>query len=77
MMAERQDQIFLEPGSPRPLDVESASSPDHVAHVHCEGAHWHVLSWSLQSSRAGKPATGVTHCSEPRCIINRREATDD
>jgi hypothetical protein len=32
-----------------------------VKHVNCEGARFHVISWSTQ----GK------HCSEPKCIINK------
>lgn len=31
-------------------------------HVVCEGARYHVISWS----------TLGTHCSEPNCEINRR-----
>lgn len=42
---------------------EPASDPAYVKHVQCEGARFHVLSWSQLG----------THCSEPRCIINKRE----
>ena len=32
-----------------------------IKHIHCEGARWHVLSWS---------SLGVK-CSEPNCIVNK------
>lgn len=35
-----------------------------IAHVYCEGARWHVLSWSNMGVR----------CSEPRCIKNKPSA---
>lgn len=49
-----------------PLDrpAEEFIDKDWVKHVHCDGARWHVLSWTNRG----------THCNEPRCIINRRNA---
>lgn len=35
-----------------------------IAHVHCDGARWHVLSWSSLGC----------HCSEPKCILNKPKA---
>jgi len=43
--------------------TEEFVDKDWVKHVHCDGARWHVLWWT----------TNGTHCSEPRCIINKRE----
>ena len=37
-------------------------NPDgSVQHVYCDGARFHVLSWSTQGR----------HCSEPNCEVNR------
>lgn len=41
---------------------EPASDPRFIKHVICEGARFHVLSYT----------TIGTHCSEPSCIINKR-----
>ena len=42
--------------------VEPAKSDEkYVKHVICEGAHFHVLSWSTKG----------THCSEKNCIVNK------
>ena len=40
---------------------EPASDPDYIKHVHCEGARFHVKSWSSLGTR----------CSEPKCILNK------
>ena len=34
-----------------------------IKHVHCNHARFHVLSWSTLGS----------HCSEPNCIINKKD----
>jgi hypothetical protein len=36
-----------------------------LRHIVCEGSREHVISYSLIDGK------GVTHCSEPRCEINR------
>lgn len=42
--------------------VEPAESDEkYVKHVVCEGARFHVLSWSTKG----------THCSEKNCIVNK------
>lgn len=45
---------------------EPASDPNYVKHVQCEGARFHVLSYS-----GGSGLPTVIRCSEPRCIINK------
>lgn len=45
---------------------EKASDPNYIKHVVCDGAHFHVLSYSTQG----------THCSEPNCIMNKPKDTD-
>jgi hypothetical protein len=61
------DEIEIDHDSIRarytPVPSEPASDPRFVKHVRCEGARFHVLWWSSQGC----------HCSEPRCIINKRE----
>jgi len=39
-------------------------------HVHCDGARFHVLSWSGRIDKYGK-IHGFEHCSEPNCEINK------
>lgn len=48
---------------PNPLNVprEPASDPDYIKHVSCEGARFHVKSYSNLGTR----------CSEPKCILNK------
>lgn len=46
---------------------EPASDPAYIKHVRCEGARWHVVSWSSAGRR----------CSEPRCILNKPVKADD
>lgn len=53
------DTIYHVDGSAIPR--KPASDPKYIKHVVCEGARFHVLSWS----------TLGTHCSEPDCIINK------
>jgi len=36
-----------------------------IKHVSCNGARWHVQSWSTDGVKC------TTRCSEPRCIINK------
>ena len=43
------------------IPVEPASDPDYVKHVVCEGARFHVISYSNLGRK----------CSEPNCIINK------
>lgn len=40
-------------------------------HICCDGARFHVLSWSGVIGRDGK-MHGFKHCSEPNCEINKR-----
>jgi len=42
---------------------EPASDPAYVKHVLCKGVRCHVLSWDENGTR----------CSEPKCIVNRRD----
>lgn len=45
------------------VPIEKAESdPDYVKHVYCDGARFHVISYSSDGM----------HCSEPNCIINKR-----
>ena len=57
--------IFLDPDdfSPGPLSmVLRIENPDgSIQHVICEGARFHVISWSTEGQR----------CSEPDCEVNR------
>lgn len=48
---------------PEPWPVP-ASDPDYVKHVQCDGARYHVVSYSSQGMR----------CSHPRCIMNKPQA---
>ena len=42
--------------------VPCVRNPDgSIQHVYCEGARFHVLSWSTEGR----------HCSEPDCEVNR------
>lgn len=41
------------------------------AHVHCDGARFHVSHWSGYSSRKTFETFGVAWCSEPFCDMNR------
>lgn len=60
--------IFLDPDefSPGPLvAVPRVKNPDGgIQHVYCDGARFHVLSWSTQGR----------HCSDPDCEVNRKRA---
>lgn len=58
-----QAEIFADPEQPRQIReaLRARNSDGTVPHVHCEGARFHVLSWS----------TTGRQCSEPRCVINR------
>ena len=40
-----------------------AGSRKWIKHVHCNGARFHVLSYSTQGAE----------CSEPDCVVNRRQ----
>lgn len=42
--------------APRVLNADGS-----VKHVYCEGARFHVLSWSSRGR----------HCSEPECEVNK------
>ena len=54
------DYIFLKE-KPFLIPTEEASDPEYIKHVVCEGALFHVQSYS----------TSGIHCSEPKCIINK------
>lgn len=49
--------------------VEPASVDGYIKHVRCDGARFHVLSWSGYR-RADGTMESRTHCSESNCIIN-------
>lgn len=60
------DEIVLDPLEVRKKrffdpPAEAASDPNYIKHVRCEGARFHVLSWSTKG----------TNCSEERCIVNK------
>ena len=64
MSREVLNEIFLD-GIPKSLfrvPREPSSVDGYIKHVRCEGARFHVLSYS---------SLGV-HCSEPKCVINSR-----
>lgn len=75
-MREYQDSIFLDSINPLDLgirgtsDVPAESDPRYVKHVHCEGAHFHVISYCGGDERAW------VKCSHPRCIENKRYYQD-
>jgi len=57
--------IFLNPVKFRSDEfigvVPRVSNPDGtIQHVYCDGARFHVLSWSTRGR----------HCSEPECEVN-------
>lgn len=54
--------------------VEKASDPKWIKHVHCNGARFHVPSYSLYENWRGSRA--VTWCSEPRCVLNKIACDD-
>ena len=63
---EMSDTIFLEPGSNTLLvPRESASDPNYIKHVDCDGAYFHVQSYSIHNDVV------KTTCSEKDCIINK------
>ncbi len=45
-----------------PPQEPSEQDSNFIKHVYCEGARFHVLKWD----NTGR------HCSDPRCIINKR-----
>ena len=45
--------------------VQSEIDSDYIKHVRCEGARFHVLSWSLRDDKTH------TQCSEKDCIVNK------
>ena len=62
------DEIFLEPEEGTTvLPRVPASDPHYIKHVYCEGSRQHVHSYD---------SMGI-HCSEPMCIHNKPEATND
>lgn len=64
------DQIILKE-LPLYPPIEPASVEGYIKHVHCDGARFHVLSWSGHRRKDGT-IEGRTHCGEPNCIINHR-----
>ena len=62
------DEIFVDPREViynpwySPPQEPSERDKDWIKHVTCDGARFHILSWD----KYGK------HCSEPRCIVNKR-----
>jgi len=56
------DSIFLKEIAAFP-PVEGASEKGYIKHVFCNGARFHVVSWS---------SLGM-HCSEPKCILNKKK----
>jgi hypothetical protein len=58
--------IYLDeqPGSAVPRKFVRGSRK-WIKHVHSDGARFHVIWWSAMG----------THCTEPDCIINRREVS--
>lgn len=56
-------QVFVNNPNKWPPVIELGNG--WIAHVHCEGARWHVLSWSTLGE----------HCTEKRCIINAPKVT--
>lgn len=56
------DTIFID--DPRDMPPHVEHEPGWIKHVVCEGARFHVPYWDYNG----------THCSEPRCIINKRDA---
>jgi hypothetical protein len=59
--------IFLPPDSSQPEPEPVKTGEKWVKHVHCDGARFHVISWSAQGTR----------CSCANCIINKpKEASD-
>lgn len=55
------DELLMPEGSDSP-PREKASDENYIKHVRCEGARFHVLSYST---------LGV-HCSEADCIVNKK-----
>lgn len=35
-------------------------------HIHCDGARYHILSWSMDNA-----GNVTTRCSEPKCEVNK------
>jgi hypothetical protein len=66
------DTIFIDPTNrpPYPPEEPAESDPDYIKHVHCDGARFHVLSWSGRLNSKGR-FFAEEHCSEPRCIKNK------
>ncbi len=60
--AKRTGEISVPPGTIFPPDITVKGK--WIAHVHCDGARFHVESYSTQG----------TQCSEPNCILNKPTA---
>jgi hypothetical protein len=58
------DEVNMSPEETRWIVPEiPASDPKYIKHIRCDGARFHVLSWS----------TLGRHCSHPRCVVNKKE----
>lgn len=56
------DTIFIKEKNRFMVPREPASDPEYIKHVNCEGAYFHVISYSTSGMR----------CSEPKCILNKQ-----
>jgi len=62
--------------TPNPYRYEPEYNKDGTEkHIVCDGARYHVLSYSLRR-KDGKDYAEV-RCSEPNCEINRRSAESE
>ena len=57
------DVIYLNNSTPLWLPCHESSVPGYIKHVHCEGAYFHVVSYSYEGKQ----------CSHKNCIINHRK----
>lgn len=64
------DEIIIDPSliTDRYIPcVPAESDPKYIKHIRCEGARFHILSWSNLG----------TNCSESRCIINKPRGNNE
>ena len=56
------DTIFIKNKNKFLIPREPSSDPEYIKHINCDGAYFHVISYS----------TNGIHCSESKCILNKK-----
>ena len=61
------DSIYLTKMPTAAPHLPAESDPNYIQHVHCNGARFHVLSYTTDGAK----------CSERQCIINKPKAVKE